>query len=300
MNRFLKILKWIGIVLGSIVVLVAIAFVVLMSIGNGQLSKQHEIAVTLPTIPTDAAAIERGKHLAIINICADCHTDNFGGQAEFVIPGMLTIPTPNLTTGAGGVGSLYTDEDWVRAIQHGVGYDGRALFIMPSKSFSHLTQEDVGALIAYIKSVPPVDSELPERKIEPVAQVMNALGMFPPFAVDNIDHTRPAPVAPEPGINVARGEYLTRTCTECHGAELNGAPFGPPGEEVPSPNLTLGGPLASWTKESFFTTMRTGVTPGGKQLSKDMPWQSFGQMTDEELESVWLYLTSLSPLPQGG
>jgi hypothetical protein len=68
---------------------------------------------------------------------------------------------------------------------------------------------------------------------------------------------------------------------------------------VPSPNLTPGGDLAGWTAEQFFTAIRTGVTPGGHQLSEDMPWVNFGQMTDDELQSVWLYLQSLPALEQG-
>ena len=72
----------------------------------------------------------------------------------FAVPGLLSIPTPNLTSGAGGVGATNTDEDWVRAIRHGVGHDGRALWVMPSLSFSRLSDEDLGALIAYLESRP--------------------------------------------------------------------------------------------------------------------------------------------------
>jgi len=69
---------------------------------------------------------------------------------------------------------------------------------------------------------------------------------------------------------------------------------------VPSPNLTPGGELASWSEVDFFTAIRTGVTPSGHKLSEEMPWQNFGQMTDDELKAVWLYLQSLPALPQGG
>jgi mono/diheme cytochrome c family protein len=294
-----KILKWVGIILGTLVVLLAIVFGVLLGIGTARANQDHEIAVVVPPIPTDTEAIQRGQHLAVaILTCTSCHGEKLEGKLEFAIPGLLTVPTPNLTAGVGGIGIFYTDEDWVLAIQHGVGYDGRALFIMPSQAFSHLSQEDMGVLIAYLKSVPPVDSAWPERRIEPMARVMMAVGAFPPFAVDNIDHALPPQAAPEPGMDVAYGKYLTRTCTECHGAELNGKPFGPPGEEVPSPNLTPGGPLAAWREEDFIKTMRTGVPPGGRTLSEDMPWKSFGQMTDEELQAVWLYLQSLPPLAQ--
>lgn len=280
--------------------LLVLAFVVLYFIGTAKVNKTYDVPVETISVPTDAAALQRGQHLATIFICKRCHSENMAGQVEFAIPGMLTIPTPNLTAGTGGVGSFYTDADWVRAIRHGVGHDGRALFIMPSKSFYYLGDEDLGALIAYVKSLPPVDNELPERRIEPLGRVMDAAGMFPPDAVEQINHTFPRPAAPELGVTVAYGEYLTRTCTECHGANLNGAPFGPPGEEVPTPNLTPGGELASWSEEEFFTTLRTGLTPAGHQLNLDMPWPYFGRMSDEELRAVWLYLQSLPALKQGG
>jgi mono/diheme cytochrome c family protein len=129
---------------------------------------------------------------------------------------------------------------------------------------------------------------------------MMGAGMIPPFAADQIDHTSPPPAAPTPGVTVAYGEYLTHTCKECHGDKLNGMPFGPPGQEVPSPNLTPGGRLASWSEQDFFTTLRSGVDPYGETLSDDMPWKYFGQMSDDELKAVWIYLQSLPALPQGG
>ena len=81
---------------------------------------------------------------------------------------------------------------------------------------------------------------------------------------------------------------------------IDGKPFGPPGQEVPTPNLTPGGELAAWSEQGFFTTMRTGMTPEGRILNDDMPWKYFGQMSDDELRAVWMYLQSLPALEQGG
>jgi mono/diheme cytochrome c family protein len=294
-----KILKWIGIMLGGLIGLLVLAFIVLYIIGGAKVNKKYEVPVEAVSIPTDADAVQRGKHIATIFICTSCHTENLGGEHYFVVPGMISIPTPNLTSGAGGVGATNTDEDWVRAIRHGVGHDGRALFVMPSNTFYYLSDGDLGSLLAYIKSLPPVDNELPERRIEPLGRMMMALGMFPPLPVDRINHTSPPPAAPELDVTVAYGQYLSRTCTECHGVNLNGAPFGPPGQEVPTPNLTPGGEIAAWSEEDFIATLRTGVTPGGHQLKETMPWRYFGQMTDDELKAVWMYLQSLPALPQG-
>lgn len=291
-------LKWVGIGLGGLTGLLVVTFVVLLLIGGAQANKTHDILVETIAIPTDAAAIQRGEHLATIYICTDCHGGDLSGELSFAVPGMLTIPTPNLTSGAGGIGSFFTDGDWIRAIRHGVGHDGRGLFVMPSNTFYYMSDEDLGALIAYLKSLPPVDNELPARRIEPVGRVMMAVGMMPPLAVDRIDHSTPPPAAPEPGVTVAYGKYLSHTCTECHGVNLNGAPFGPPGQEVPTPNLTPGGTLAAWSEAEFITTLRTGVTPGGYELNEEMPWQSYGQMRDDELKALWLYLQSLPTLEQ--
>jgi len=295
-----KIIKWIGIVLGGLVGLLALAFVVLYIVGGTKANKKYEVPVETVSIPKDAQAVQRGEHIATIYICTRCHTENLGGELSFSVPGMVSIPTPNLTSGAGGIGSFYTDEDWVRAIRHGVGHDGRGLFIMPSNTFYYLGDEDLGALIAYLKSRPPVDNELATRRIEPLGRLMMAVGMFPPPSVDKIDHNSPAPAGPEPGVTVSYGQYLSHTCTECHGTSLNGAPFGPPGQEIPSPNLTPGGELASWSEQDFIITMRTGVMPSGQRLKEDMPWKYFGQMSDDELRAIWLYLKSLPALEQGG
>ena len=57
--------------------------------------------------------------------------------------------------------------------------------------------------------------------------------------------------------------------------------------------------MKGWSEEDFIATMRTGVTPNGHQLKDVMPWKDFGQMTDDELKAVWMYLQSLPALPQG-
>ena len=129
---------------------------------------------------------------------------------------------------------------------------------------------------------------------------MLALNMMPPVAVDQIDHTASHANALEPGVTVEYGEYLaSTTCIECHGAQLNGIPFGPPGNQTPTPNLTPGGEMAFWSEEDFIATLRTGMTPSGHQLKESMPWKYFGQMTDDELKALWMYLQSLPSLAQG-
>jgi cytochrome c553 len=299
-----KILKWIGIVLGSLIGLLVLAFVVLYIIGSVKWNKLHgkyEVPVETITIPTDQASIARGEHIATIRMCGHCHLENLSGQTTRV-PGLVTLSVPNLTSGAGGVGAMNSDEDWVRAIRHGVGHDGHGLSLMPSQVWYYLSDEDLADLIAYLKSLPPVDNEMPPTDLGPLGRVMLTLGQLPPEIVPNvtvIDHTDPRPVAPQPGMTVEYGKYLANTCALCHGENLNGQTIREGGNVYVAPNLTKGGEMSFWSEEQFMTTLRTGVTPSGHLMIDFMPWKYFGQMTGDELDAVWLYLQSLPPLPQG-
>ncbi len=301
-----KILKWIGIVLGGLIGLLVLAIVILYTIGtykwNQSRGKYYDVPVETIQIPTDPASIARGEHLATIRMCRNCHTDSMSGQSESA-PGLLTLSFPNLTAGAGGVGATNTDKDWVRAIRHGAGHDGRGLLIMPAGAFYYLSDKDLGALIAYLKTLPPVNNEQPKSDLGPIGRVMLALGQLPPEVlapdVTRIDHSGPRPVAPEPGVTVAYGEYLTRICAVCHGVNFNGHIIRISGKNYLAPNLTRGGEPGSWSEADFIATLRTGVTPSGHQLIDVMPWKYFGKMTDDELRAVWMYLQSLPALEQG-
>ena len=298
-----RILKLIGKIVGGLVGLIVLAFAVLYIIGtvkwNSIRGKEYEVPVEPITIPTDQASIARGEHIATIRMCKDCHTENWSGQSDSV-PGLITLAFPNLTSGVGGAGATYTDEDWVRAIRHGVGYDGRGLLLMPSRVWYYLSDEDLADLIAYLKSLPPVDNEPPKTELGPLGRVMMTLGQLPPEATEPdatvIDHDTPRPVAPQPGVTVEYGMYLARTCTLCHGSELNGQTIFDGSVAL---NLTQGGEMKGWSEEDFITTMRSGVTPGGHHIIDVMPWKYFGQMTNDELKAVWMYLQSLPALPQG-
>jgi mono/diheme cytochrome c family protein len=261
----------------------------------------HEVKVEAVRVPTDEAAVARGDHLASILICRECHTESLAGQVDFA-PGIITLSVPNLTSGAGGVGRSNTDQDWVRAIRHGVGNDGRGLVLMPAQRFYYLGDEDLGALIAFLKTLPPQENELPRTDLGPIGRIMIALDQLPPEVLPNvltIDHDGPRPPAPQPGVNAEYGRYLAVICTACHGDDLNGKTLREGGEVYIALNLTPGGELAAWSDEDFFTTMRTGVSPSGHQLNERMPWRYLGKMTDDELMAVWLYLQSIPALPQG-
>ena len=299
-----KILRWIGLVVGGLAGMLVLSLAALYLVGSAKWAKLHgkyDVPAESITIPGDQASIARGGHIATIRMCRHCHLDDLSGQTAGA-PIIVTLSVPNLTPGAGGVGAVNTDDDWVRAIRHGVGNDGRGLVLMPSKVWYYLSDEDLGALIAYLKSLPPVDRELVPTDLGPAGRVMLALGQLPPEIYPNvtvIDHAGPRPVAPQPGVTVEYGRYLGTTCTLCHGASLNGQIVREGGNEFLALNLTPGGEVGSWSEEDFIRTLRTGITPGAHQMTDFMPWKSFGQMTDDELSAVWMYLQSLPPLEQG-
>jgi len=124
-----------------------------------------------------------------------------------------------------------------------------------------------------------------------------AIGDLPVEAVShNINVT--APVA---GVTTEYGGYLVTLveCRFCHGQELAGGVYPDPSVTLITPNLTPGGELGFWTEEQFLATIQTGVTPSGHELNPElMPIKEVGNLTDDELKAIWLYLQSLPKLPQ--
>ena len=142
---------------------------------------------------------------------------DLAGRVFLDNPVIGRIATTNLTSGKGGVGNELSDADWVRAIRHGVRPDGKPLLIMPAGEFYYLSDADLGAVIAYLKSLPPVDNELPANKIGPLFRVAMTFMDVVVLPAEVIDHTAPRPISPEVGVTVEYGKYLAITCTSCHG-----------------------------------------------------------------------------------
>ena len=145
-----------------------------------------------------------------------------------------------------------------------------------------------------MKSLPPVDNEVPKSSARLGLRVFAVLDEAAVFPTNLIDHDAPRPPTPEVGVSAEYGEYLTHICTLCHKDDFGGGVV--PDEDVYAPNLTPGGALGSWSEDDFINTLRTGVTPGGNKLDKEnMPWDHFRLLTDDEIKAVWLYLKSLPP-----
>lgn len=290
-----RIFKWIGIVLVLLVVVVLVAGVGLYFSANARLNKIYAVQPAAVSIPSDAPAVEKGAYLYATS-CAGCHGDDLGGTRFFNDPALGYFPAPNLSSGQGGIGAVYSDTDFVRAIRHGVAADGRPLMVMPSAAYWYLSNADLGALIAYIRSAAPVDNDLGEKVLQPVGHILLAAGAFGDIlTAEVIDHQAARPAAPDQGITVEYGEYLvnTRDCRSCHGPALSGGQSSEPGAP-PSPDLTPGGVLVLWSAADFIDTFRTGVTPYGKELDKHfMPYKEYARLTNEDLTAMFLYLQNL-------
>jgi mono/diheme cytochrome c family protein len=288
-----KVVRWLGLALGGLLSLVILTSVVLGVTGGARLHQTRDIQAEAITIPDDEAALARGEHLVEVMCAGSCHGDDLSGQVMFESPVVGAIYTANITV----VGQTHTDADLVRAIRHAVGQDGRQLVFMPAEMFVHLSAEDLGAVIGYLKTVPPVEHVVPEPRLTFLGRILLAMGLFGEvFSAEYIDHDQPFPAMPVIGANVEYGEYLARLCAICHGADLaGGQPVFDP-QSPPAPSLTAGGRLALYSEDGFIQTLRTGVTPYNYELDPlFMPWEDFGRLDDDELRAIWLYLQSLPP-----
>lgn len=297
-----KVFKWIGGLLVGLIGILVLAGLLGYIVSERRLNRDYDIAVEPITIPTDEASVEEGRRQTTIRGCAasDCHGSDFGGGILLDDPLIGHIYGPNLTSGEGSATAGYSTEDWVRSIRHGVDPDGRALIIMPSSNFTNLSDEDLGRIIAYIQSAPPVDHTQMESRLGPVGYLLllSDQAPLPILSAEVIDHNVMPPKRVVPEVSADFGEYMITVCMDCHRKDLSGGPI--PGSlpgEPPAANLTPGGNLAHWTYEGFANTLRTGVTPDGKVLDPSvMPWTVALEMTDTELEAMWVYLNSLPPV----
>lgn len=292
----MKILKWIGIILGGLIVVVVLAAGGMIISATNRFNKTYDIQPEPLTIPTDEASLAVGKHWAEMH-CQGCHGEDLSGGPFFEDPALGIVDAPNLTSGKGGVGATNTDADWVLAIRHGIKADGTSVFVMPSNDFYYLSDADLGSIIAYLKTVPPVDKEIRPRSFQTFAKILYSVGAFGDLLYAEIIPHNVRPPAPAVGVTPEYGEYLASAhgCKSCHGETLSGGQSSEPGAP-PAPNLTPGGELATWTEADFTNLLRTGTKPSGEKLSDYMPWQGLGKMTDDELKAVWMYLQTLPAL----
>lgn len=271
--------------------------------------------------------VERGAYLANhVAICMDCHTERdfskyagpiererlgAGGEkfdrASMNLPG--TLYARNITPN--GIGN-WTDGELLRSIVSGVSKDGTPLFpLMPYPTYGTLAEEDVHAILAYLRTLAPVESHVPERSLEvPVNFIVRTIPSEPRYG------TRPPA-----SDTVAYGEYITRAaaCTECHtprdgqGQPVPGMAFAggqefrlpPHGYRVRTANITPDADtgIGTWTEQQFIDKFKAFEAPDDHVLTDAeqrqntvMPWRMYAGMTREDLAAIYAFLRSQKPV----
>jgi cytochrome c553 len=298
------ILKWVGMILSGLLTLILMTLLALGLIGFYKLNEQHNNPVANIHVAGTPAQIARGKQLA--NLCVNCHTSNnqlplsgVNFLAKFAGPPLGTLYAPSLTP-SGNIQD-WADGELIRAIREGIHKNGRSLLIMPART--SLSDDDVQALVAYLRSQPATDGPTPTNEFDLFGAIFINLFDF---------RTAQSPVgsvtAPQPGTP-EYGKYMVDIigCRGCHGDQLQGKlNTGQPGPP-PGPNLTLIVP--QWTEEQFITFFNTGQLPGGGKVpiltlsngysEPRMPWPMVrASTTDEELKAMYAYLHNL-PFVEG-
>ena len=294
------ILRWAGRLLVALVAIILIAAGGVYAASERKLRHTYDTTVPDVVVPKDSASIARGEHLTQhVVTCTLCHGRDLGGSVYSSDPAVGTIAGSNLTRGRGGVGADYTPTDFARAIRRGVRRDGRSLIVMPSEVFTHLSQEDLGAIVAYLEQLPPVDRQVPASGFGPVGRTLLAAGKLNILVAGKTP--RITPVASVPRDTTADyGKYLADIsgCHGCHGYGLSGGRVaGPPGLP-PASNLTPAG-IGTWTERDFVRVLRDGKRPDGSAIDSFMPWDVYRGMTDAEVHALWLYLRSVPAKPFG-
>jgi mono/diheme cytochrome c family protein len=282
-------IKWGG--TGLATLLSAIVTLISLITANGLL-KLHARSAPAPVTSVEGTPeqIQRGKAISD-GFCSACHsktgtlTGGLDVGEHFPMP-IGWFVSSNLTP-VGRV-SNWSDGDIFRAIRNSVDPSGRWLIIMSYTNAGKLSDEDIRAVIAYIRSLPAIGkpTDNPPDHLNLLGIVLLGVGMLPtgnPVSISPI-------TAPPASSTLRYGEYILsyQDCRACHGAKLTG---GVPGQLGPlGPDLNL---VKRWKLKEFIATMRTGIDPNGHELSKEMPWQPIGRMSDEELGAVYEYLTHL-------
>jgi mono/diheme cytochrome c family protein len=287
--------KVIGVLLAGLVGLIVIAIVVVYTVSSRRIARVYTFDDQPLLIPTDSASIAKGHHFVqAIAKCATCHGDDLAGKV-FVDNAMMgRIYSANLTRGKGGIGSSYTAADYVRAIRHGVGKDGRPLLTMPTDAFYYINDEDLANSIAYLKTLSAIDAEIPAKRVGPMARALSLLTDFPLVQVEKVPQSASRPQSAPVGATREYGDYLATTgsCKSCHLQDLSGGV--PIARNLLSANLTPTA-IGSWSEADFRRTIRDGIRPGGRVLSAVMPWPYTRFMTDGEIHALWLYVHSVPP-----
>jgi mono/diheme cytochrome c family protein len=269
----------------------------------------------------EPAVIERGRYLVEGPAhCGECHGAQaegppapsrrgrpMSGGMEFHLP-VGTFRVPNITTDAEtGIGRL-KDAEIARLIRYGVKPNGQAA--LPFMPYANLSDDDLTAVISYLRTQKPVHNRVAEHEVNPLGRVVQAYVLEPKGPSGTPRRSFP------PAPTAEYGKYIARdigNCVMCHtqvdmrtgafagpifggGAEHEAT--GNPRKKYVSPNLTPDprwGWLEGWTEDAFVRRFRGGRV----HADSPMPWESFQGMTDDDLRALYRYFQTLPPAQTG-
>lgn len=258
---------------GLLVLLVGYVYVA----SERALHRTFEVPLPGIVVPTDSATIVEGSRFLKILGCRGCHGDRFQGRV-FQDDFEARIVAPNLTR----VAAEYSAGELARAIRHGVRANGEGLWQMPSVMYYHLSDANVGRMIAALRAAPRVDGGF-DTEFRPGPLVRWGLMTGDWWAIpEDVRRLGPRLTEPDPADTLAYGEYLARTsCTECHGVRLTGGGR--------APDLAM---VSAYSFEEFRRLMQTGVALGDRELPlmSGVARGRFVHFTEAELRSLYRFL----------
>lgn len=273
--------KWIGVGVGGLVVLAGLAASAVYVLSEREIRRQYtDVPLASIAVPHDAESIAKGKRLATIYGCFNsCHGDRMQGLKLYDEPGIARINAPNLTR----IVPEYSDAQLERLIRHGVKRDGTSTWIMPSPMFTHMSDEDLGNVIAFLRSSPVLEGPMREVSLRYLGRVGVVAGKFKPLA-STIARGEHHPTTTDRSEPMRFGRYVVMTtCTECHGQNLQGSDF------LKAPSLIV---TAGYSDAAFRHLMKTGIGLGDRKLGlmTEASETRFANFTEEELAALQTYL----------
>lgn len=274
-----RVLRWAGYVLGGLAVIAIGAALFVWAASD---MKRTEISARPERLatPTPAQLADGPRQLRVLG-CLSCHGDMLQGDLFMDEPGIAKIYAPNLTL----VAAKASDQQLAQAIRQGIGYDGRPLLVMPSEGYQFMTDSEVAALIAAIRTIPKTGRDTPAASFGVKGRVGLAIGKFH-TAPELVETYRNSPL-PDFGPQFAAGRHIVSiNCSECHGPNLQGTEVKPGSV---APDLSIAG---AYDLNQFKTLLRTGVPPGGKKLGMmaSVARDDFSHLKDEEIAAIHAYL----------
>jgi len=265
----MKILKWGALAILALAVLIPVA-VYLAS--EAEITRRYTLPSSIMHAEITPHAIARGKHLAIVFGCAACHGMDMKGRMLHEHHG-LDIEATDLTAFAGNA----TDEDFDRAVRHGLSPRARALWVMPADSYVYMKNVDLANIIAYIRSLPADSNPVEEPDFGFAARLAMLQCKLQPTSPYALGMNTPLGVGP----HWDGGRYLAAVgCSECHGSDLTG--------EGKAPDLKS---AADYSRSAFIRLLHGGPEKNGKltQMSA-IGGERFAAMHDYEVNALYDYL----------